>query len=45
MQVERMDHHQIVGQSKIFDGQSFAVDQPAAGRFRYLAKNRATRSA
>jgi len=27
MQVERMDHHQIVGQPEILDGQSRRIDQ------------------
>ena len=32
MQVERVDHHEIVGQSKILHGKSLRVDQAAIGR-------------
>ena len=34
MQIERVDHHEIVGQSEILDRQSIVVDQMAAAGFR-----------
>ena len=32
VQIERMDHHQIVGQSEILDGQSLRIDQAPVAR-------------
>ena len=40
MQVERVDHHQVIGQSEILDRQAVSVDQMAATGFRDRKESR-----
>ena len=40
MQIERVDHHEIIGQAEILHGEPIAIDQAAAGGFRYFFKSR-----
>ena len=40
MQIERVDHHEIIGQAEILHGEPIAIDQVAAGEFRHLEGSR-----
>ena len=40
MQVERVDHHEIIGQAEIFHCEALRIDQAAVGRPRHVADAR-----
>ena len=40
MQIERVDHHEIIGQAEILHSEPIAIDQVAAGEFRHLEGSR-----